>query len=77
MIRPLRLLAAILTLLLAGAPAAAATYTLAPSQDTDVRENGGGGANCGCPPGLVVARYETPLTRLCRCGTRPITINHL
>ena len=59
MIRPLRLHAAILTLLLAGAPAAAATYTLTPAHDTDVRENGGGTANCGACTSLSTRRHST------------------
>ncbi|HEX8468016.1 MAG TPA: DNRLRE domain-containing protein [Allosphingosinicella sp.] len=42
-----------------GAPAAAATYTLTPSQDTDVRENGGGAANCGTCTTLGTRRHST------------------
>lgn len=53
------LLAAVLAMLLAGAPAAAATYNLAPIQDTDVRENGGGTANCGSCTALSTRRHST------------------
>jgi hypothetical protein len=59
MMRLLSLLAALLTLSLLGAPAAAATYTLAPTQDTDVRENGGGTANCGSCTTLNTRRHST------------------
>ena len=58
MTRPLRLLALAGALLL-GAPAAAATYTLTPIQDTDVRENGGGVANCGACTTLGTRRHST------------------
>ncbi|HEX8571515.1 MAG TPA: DNRLRE domain-containing protein [Allosphingosinicella sp.] len=55
---------ALLALLLASigaaaAPAAAATYILAPSQDTDVRENGGGTNNCGACTQLTTRRHST------------------
>lgn len=53
------LLAAVTALLLAGPPAAAATYTLTPTQDTDVRENGGGTANCGGCTTLSTRRHST------------------
>ena len=58
MIGPLRLLALAGALLLA-APAAAATYSLTPSQDTDVRENGGGTSNCGTCTTLGTRRHST------------------
>jgi hypothetical protein len=45
--------------LLLGLPAAAATYTLTPSQDTDVRENGGGIANCGSCTTLSTREHST------------------
>ncbi|HEX8625066.1 MAG TPA: DNRLRE domain-containing protein [Allosphingosinicella sp.] len=57
--RLLRLLAMMLALLLPGVPAAAATYTLAPTQDTDVRENGGGTSNCGTCTTLSTRRHST------------------
>ena len=46
-------------MLLAGTPAAAATYTLTPTQDTDVRENGGGTGNCGTCTTLNTRRHST------------------
>lgn len=45
--------------LLVGAPAAAATYTLTPTQDTDVRENGGGVGNCGSCTTLSTRTHST------------------
>jgi hypothetical protein len=45
--------------LLLGAPAAAATYSLTPTQDTDVRENGGGASNCGVCTTLGTRRHST------------------
>ncbi|HEX8380634.1 MAG TPA: DNRLRE domain-containing protein [Allosphingosinicella sp.] len=57
--RLLRLLAALALLLAIAAPAAAATYTLAPTQDTDVRENGGGISNCGGCTALSTRRHST------------------
>ncbi|HLL30557.1 MAG TPA: DNRLRE domain-containing protein [Allosphingosinicella sp.] len=57
--RLLPLLAAVLAMLLTAAPAAAATYTLAPTQDTDVRENGGGTTNCGGCTTLTTRRHST------------------
>jgi hypothetical protein len=54
----LRLLFAAGALLL-GMPAAAATYNLTPSQDTDVRENGGGTANCGSCTALSTRQHST------------------
>ncbi|MEA3063755.1 MAG: trimeric autotransporter adhesin, partial [Sphingomonadales bacterium] len=57
--RVLRLLICVLVTLLAGTPAAAATYTLTPSQDTDVRQNGGGVANCGACTQLSVRNHST------------------
>lgn len=58
--RLLRLLALALTAALLGAsPAAAATQTLAPSQDTDVRENGGGNNNCGACTQVSTRRHST------------------
>ena len=59
MSRLLRLLAAFLATLLLAVPASAATYPLAPSQDTDVRENGGGINNCGVCTALVTRRHST------------------
>jgi hypothetical protein len=53
------LLAGLLALLLPAAPAAAATYTLTATQDTDVRENGGGTANCGGCTSLSTRRHST------------------
>lgn len=53
-----RLLVMALALLLGG-PAAAATYALAPTQDTDVRENGGGNGNCGSCTALSTRRHST------------------
>jgi hypothetical protein len=44
---------------LLGEPAPAATYTLAPTQDTDVRENGGGTANCGSCTSLSLRQHST------------------
>lgn len=44
--------------MLAG-PAAAAVYTLAPTQDTDVRENGGGAVNCGGCTTLSTRQHST------------------
>lgn len=43
----IRRLLILLLLAFAGPQAAAQTYTLSPSQDTDVRQNGGGTSNCG------------------------------
>ena len=58
--RLLSLLAlAFATALLAGAPARAATYTLAPSQDTDVRQNGGGTNNCGACTQVSTREHST------------------
>jgi hypothetical protein len=54
----LRLLLIAVALLL-GVPAAAATYTLAPTQDTDVRENGGGIGNCGSCTTLSTREHST------------------
>jgi hypothetical protein len=54
----LRLLFAAGALALA-APAAAAVYTLAPTQDTDVRENGGGTVNCGSCTTLSTRQHST------------------
>jgi hypothetical protein len=54
----LRLLFAAAALALAG-PAAAAVYTLAPTQDTDVRENGGGTVNCGSCTTLSTRQHST------------------
>jgi hypothetical protein len=45
--------------LLLGMPAAAAVYTLPPSQDTDVRENGGGVGNCGSCTTLSTRQHST------------------
>ncbi|MGZ8284450.1 MAG: DNRLRE domain-containing protein [Allosphingosinicella sp.] len=45
--------------LLTGVPAAAATYTLTPTQDTDVRENGGGANNCGSCTTLSTREHAT------------------
>jgi len=45
--------------LLPGVPAAAATYTLTPSQDTDVRENGGAISNCGSCTALSTREHST------------------
>lgn len=59
MTRLAHLLAAFLALFLLGAPAAAATYMLTPSQDTDVRENGGGTSNCGSCTSLSTRRHST------------------
>ncbi|HEX8309493.1 MAG TPA: DNRLRE domain-containing protein [Allosphingosinicella sp.] len=58
MIGLIRLLALAGALLL-GAPAAAATYSLTPTQDTDVRENGGGASNCGVCTTLGTRRHST------------------
>jgi hypothetical protein len=58
-IRLLRFLLCVLGALLVAAPAAAATYTLAPSQDTDVRQNGGGVSNCGACTQLSVRNHST------------------
>jgi hypothetical protein len=58
-IRLLPLFAAILAMLSIAAPAAAATYTLTPTQDTDVRENGGGVTNCGGCTTLTTRRHST------------------
>jgi hypothetical protein len=55
----LLLLIFVLGALLAGAPAAATTYTLTPSQDTDVRQNGGGVSNCGACTQLSVRNHST------------------
>jgi hypothetical protein len=58
--RFLRLLAPALAAALLGAtPAAAATYTLTPSQDTDVRENGGGTNNCGACTQISTRKHST------------------
>jgi hypothetical protein len=46
-------------MLLLGVPAAAATYALTPSQDTDVRENGGGISNCGSCTTLSTRMHST------------------
>ncbi|MEA3008389.1 MAG: trimeric autotransporter adhesin [Sphingomonadales bacterium] len=54
----LRILIGAWALLLA-MPAVAATYTLAPSQDTDVRENGGGINNCGSCTALSTRQHST------------------
>jgi hypothetical protein len=40
-------------------PAAAVTYTLAPTQDTDVRENGGGTNNCGACTQISARKHST------------------
>lgn len=45
--------------LVPGLPAAAATYALAPTQDTDVRENGGGIGNCGSCTALSTRQHST------------------
>jgi hypothetical protein len=58
-IRLLRLAAAALATLLLAVPAAAQTYILSPTQDTDVRENGGGTANCGSCTTLSTRRHST------------------
>ncbi|MEA3052932.1 MAG: trimeric autotransporter adhesin [Sphingomonadales bacterium] len=55
----LRLLALVLGILLVAAPAAAATYTLTPAQDTDVRQNGGGISNCGTCNQVSVRNHST------------------
>lgn len=44
---------------LGAGPAAAATYTLTPSQDTDVRQNGGGTNNCGACTQISTRRHPT------------------
>jgi len=44
---------------LLGVPATAATYTLPPTQDTDVRENGGGIGNCGSCTTLSTRQHST------------------
>jgi hypothetical protein len=49
----------VLTLFVTSAPAAAATYTLAPTQDTDVRANGGGINNCGGCTTLSTREHST------------------
>ena len=59
MIRLLPFLAAVLAMLLTAAPAAAATHILTPTQDTDVRENGGGTSNCGSCTTLSTRRHST------------------
>ncbi|HEX9947219.1 MAG TPA: DNRLRE domain-containing protein [Allosphingosinicella sp.] len=59
MIRLLRLLAAAIATLMLAVPASAATYTLAPSQDTDVRENSGGTNNCGGCTAVSARRHST------------------
>src|SRR5688500_14425117 len=46
-------------LLLPASPARAVTYTLAPAQDTDVRQNGGGTANCGGCTALSNRKHST------------------
>lgn len=58
MTKPLRILLGAWALLLA-MPAFAATYTLTPSQDTDVRENGGGINNCGSCTALSTRQHST------------------
>lgn len=57
----MRLLAllAIAALALGAQPAAGATYTLAPSQDTDVRQNGGGTNNCGACTQISTRQHST------------------
>lgn len=50
---------ALAALALGAAPAAAATYTLAPSQDTDVRANGGGTNNCGACTQISTRSHST------------------
>jgi hypothetical protein len=45
--------------LLLAMPAAAANYTLTPTQDTDVRENGGGIGNCGSCTALSTRQHST------------------
>lgn len=56
----LRFLAVILAALALWAPpAAAATYTLSPTQDTDVRQNGGGTNNCGVCTQISTRRHST------------------
>ena len=57
--RLLRLLTLALAALLPAVPAMAGTYPLTPSQDTDVRENGGGTANCGSCTTLTTRRHST------------------
>ena len=60
MIRTFFLLAsAFAAWLLWAAPGHAATYTLTPSQDTDVRQNGGGTNNCGSCTTLSTRRHST------------------
>lgn len=54
----LRLLFAAGALLL-GAPALAATHILAPTQDTDIRENAGGNSNCGGCTTLSTRQHPT------------------
>lgn len=57
--RLLRFLAAVTAIFLTAAPAAAATYVLGPTQDTDVRENSGGTSNCGSCTTLSTRRHST------------------
>lgn len=60
MTRLLRLVLVALAACLACAPpVGAANYTLAPSQDTDVRQNGGGTSNCGSCTQLTTRRHST------------------
>lgn len=59
MSRLLRLIALALAVLLPAAPAAAGSYSLTPSQDTDVRENGGGTVNCGGCTALSTRQHST------------------
>ena len=57
--RLLALLLILPALLLPAAPAHAVTYTLTPSQDTDVRQNGGGTNNCGGCTTLSARAHST------------------
>jgi hypothetical protein len=59
-VKRLLALLALALAMLASAPAAqAGNYTLPPSQDTDVRENGGGTSNCGACTQISTRRHST------------------
>jgi hypothetical protein len=55
----IRILLFLASWLLAATPGLAATYTLYPTQDTDVRQNGGGTSNCGSCTTLSTRRHST------------------
>ena len=55
----IRLLLALLLALWPAAAAASDTYSLAPTQDTEIRQNGGGTSNCGGCTSLITRAHST------------------